>query len=176
MKTLRNFSILALLFTVACQSPDSDIRSAEDYDRFGAEMVLTSIVPAAELSQPIEGQMDQWVRIEGTIREVCTHKGCWLTLDAGTDRIVRVKVEKDDEGEYLFTVPDDIIGRTAVVEGWLTVAEVDADRQRHLAEDGGATEEELAAMEFAPIQELQLTASSIYIQKPAETPEGADAD
>lgn len=102
------------------------------------------------------------VRVAGTVSEVCQMAGCWLTFQNEAGVAFRVSVPRGDEG-YVFTFPKDVSGRQAVVAGVLTLEETDVETLRHLAADGGASEEELAAI-TAPERTLVLTATGARIE------------
>jgi hypothetical protein len=178
MKTLRILALALLLPLVACQQQARDLPlNADEFDFFGQEMVLASFVPVSQVATAPESFSEQWVKVEGTINQVCTNAGCWFTLDTDDLGTVRVNVQKDEDGQYLFTVPADIVGRHAIVEAWVEVVETTADYQQHLAEDAGATQEELEAAEFKPEREIRLTARSVYIKKAETTaPEEVEAE
>jgi len=169
MKTLQTLALALLLPLAACQNPaDQATINADDFDRYGEEMVLAAVFPISQVATSPDAYIEEWVKVEGTVNQVCTNAGCWMTLDTDDLGTVRVNVQKDEEGKYLFTVPQDIIGRRAIVDGWLEIVETSADYQRHLAEDAGASEEELDGVEFKPEREIRLTARSVYVQKADE--------
>ena len=85
------------------------------------------------------------VRVAGTVSEVCQMQGCWLTFQNEEGTPFRVSVPRDDDG-YVFTFPKDVSGQNAVVAGTLTIEETDVETLRHLAEDGGASADEVAAI------------------------------
>lgn len=107
------------------------------------------IITVAEVVNHAADLDGQTVRVAGVTEEVCQQMGCWLTLrpESGPSATpVRVRVVKDDAGDYAFTFPKDIAGRDVVLVGTVAQREVPVDERRHYAEDAGATEEELAAI------------------------------
>ena len=116
------------------------------------------------------------VLVEGSVREVCQMAGCWLALADAQGRAVRVQVPRDESESYVFTFPKDISGATVRIAGTLDVEEESVADQRHYAEDGGASEAEVAAI-TEPKRTLVLTADGAEILTPASTPAPeADAD
>lgn len=73
------------------------------------------------------------------VKEVCKSKGCWMKLELadGEEAMVRFK-------DYGFFMPMDIEGKEVVVNGLAFVEAMSVEEQKHYAEDGGATSEELA--------------------------------
>jgi hypothetical protein len=90
------------------------------------------------------------LKFNANIKEVCSKKGCWLTLPAGNDDetiMVRFK-------DYGFFMPLDAAGKEVIVAGKAFVNEVSVADLKHYAEDAGKSSEEIAnitesAMEFA---------------------------
>lgn len=76
-----------------------------------------------------------------TVKKVCQAKGCWMTLDLGSDKEAMVKFK-----DYGFFVPKDIAGKQVIVNGKAFVKEVSVEEQRHYAEDAGKTAEEIASI------------------------------
>ena len=75
------------------------------------------------------------------VLEVCQAKGCWMRLQLPGQEAVMVRFK-----DYGFFVPKDIAGKTVEVEGLAFISEVSEEERRHLAEDGGATAEELKSI------------------------------
>ena len=90
------------------------------------------------------------LKFNANIKEVCSKKGCWMTLPAGNDDetiMVRFK-------DYGFFMPLDAAGKEVIVAGNAFVKEVSVADLKHYAEDAGKSSEEIAnitesAMEFA---------------------------
>ena len=120
-----------------------------------ADLAFVSADDLATRADELDGQA---VAVEGTVREVCQMKGCWLTLDNAAGETIRVAVPKDADGEYLYTFPMDTAGRPARLAGTVTVEDTDVETLRHLAEDAGEGEEAVAAI-TEPERTIVLTAT-----------------
>ena len=79
-------------------------------------------------------------KLKGAITEVCSKKGCWMTLSMPneTDMMVRFK-------DYVFFVPLDASGEV-IVNGKAFFSETSIEDLRHYAEDAGASAEDIAAI------------------------------
>ncbi|MBT8245349.1 MAG: DUF4920 domain-containing protein [Winogradskyella sp.] len=77
-------------------------------------------------------------KMRGTISEVCSKKGCWMKLDMGDDKIVRVTFK-----DYGFFMPLNATGEV-VVNGKAFVSETSVDDLKHYAEDAGQSAKEIA--------------------------------
>ena len=158
-------ALFAGLVLAACSSDAPAPADAAAYDTYGASFEPVAAVPVqAALAEP-EGYVDRTVVLEGVVREVCQQAGCWLTLDAGDGRYVRIHVARTDSGSYAFTVPKDVAGRRVVVQGTLKAETLSAEEQQHLAEDAGTPPEPADSLPFTPQPEYQLTASGVLVEK-----------
>ncbi|EPR72979.1 hypothetical protein ADIWIN_2067 [Winogradskyella psychrotolerans RS-3] len=79
-------------------------------------------------------------KMKGKIIEVCSKKGCWMTLDVEGDTDVMVKFK-----DYGFFMPLNAEG-DVVINGKAYVSETSVEELRHYAEDAGKSEEEIAAI------------------------------
>ena len=154
---LRPTLFFLLLFTFTACGSDGD-QPIED--RFGAEFAATDVVPAESLliTYPEEALADS-VRttLRGTVHKVCQAKGCWMTVDAGNGEDMTVTFR-----DYGFFVPKDIDGREVVIHGVAYTQLTSVDELRHLAEDEGQSEQEVAAI-TAPRKELRFLADGVAL-------------
>ncbi len=96
------------------------------------------------------------VKFAATVKDVCQKKGCWMNLGMGeNEAMVRFK-------DYGFFMPKDIAGQEVIVNGKAYVEEMNVEDQRHYAEDGGATPEEIAAI-TEPKRTLSFEADGVLI-------------
>jgi hypothetical protein len=79
-------------------------------------------------------------KMTAKINEVCSKKGCWMTLDMGGKNEVMVKFK-----DYGFFMPLNAEGEV-VVNGKAYVTETSVDELRHYAEDAGKSKEEIEAI------------------------------
>ena len=175
---MRALLLLPLLALVGCQSESTDVSvTAPAGATVAADAGETSVVvvgdpvgdvaavTTADLVAEAAALDGQTVLVEGTIRESCRQSGCWLTLDAPGDALVRIAVPKDADGEYAFTFPtDDLSGSRVRLAGTFSVTEESVETLRHLAEDGGASPDSLARI-TAPKRTLALTTTGAEITR-----------
>ncbi len=168
------FFLLPALLLTACAGESPADETAEEPLAHNDDMVadLNTVVGedpgdgAVLFVDEVAAHPEQYVgapvRVAGTISEVCQMAGCWLTLQNESGVAFRIAVPRG-EGGYVWTFPKDVSGRQAVVAGVLAVEETDVETLRHLAEDGGATPEELAAI-TAPERTLVLSATGARLE------------
>ena len=83
--------------------------------KFGDEVTLEKSVSLTEIYASPDQYKNKEIRVEGTIKEVCQHKGCWLKLTDGTKELtIRFK-------DYGFFVPKDAATSTVIVQGIFTM-------------------------------------------------------
>ncbi len=143
--------ILALSFiVVSCKNEKSDEKqmadaekSAINYISFGDKITDKDVMGKEEMVEKYKNlKPGDTVNLKFTsqVKEVCQNKGCWMKMDMGADEaMVRFK-------DYGFFMPKDIAGQEVILEGKAYVEEMSVEDQRHYAEDGGKTAEEIAAI------------------------------
>ena len=89
------------------------------------------------------------IKIEGKILSTCPMKGCWMRLNIEKDTIlVRFK-------NYGFFVPKNgSVGKSAVINGKISVDTLSVAQLRHYAEDAGKSN-----LEISQINEPEITIS-----------------
>ena len=80
------------------------------------------------------------LKFNANIKEVCSKKGCWMTLPAGNnDETIMVRFK-----DYGFFMPLDAAGKDVIVAGKAFVNELSVADLKHYAEDAGKSSEEIA--------------------------------
>ncbi len=98
------------------------------------------------------------VKLVGTVNSSCQKKGCWMKMDIGNGEEMRVSFK-----DYGFFVPKNLNGETAIVDGYAFVDTIDVDFLKHLAEDAGKSEEEIAAI-TEPEVSVNFVANGVIIK------------
>ena len=100
------------------------------------------------------------LKFNANIKEVCSKKGCWMTLPAGNDDetiMVRFK-------DYGFFMPLDAAGKEVIVAGKAFVKEVSVADLKHYAEDAGKSSDEIANI-TEPAMEFAFEANGVLLKK-----------
>jgi|SRR5690554_427195 len=113
------------------------------YKSFGEEITKDGAIDAESLMEKyntlaVGDTID--LKVVAKVNEVCQNKGCWMKVALADDEAM-VKFK-----DYGFFMPKDIAGKEIIAEGKAYIAELSVDAQRHYAEDGGATPEEIATI------------------------------
>jgi len=119
------------------------------------------------------------IYLAGSVTSVCQKAGCWIKMvpmggeastTPGLDTAsVFVKLTCPTEG---FLVPVDSAGHPAIAYGEVVVQEYSQADARHFAEDEGASEEELAAIQ-GPQTVVRLMTPGVWVGRPAASAAGA---
>ncbi|PZX54882.1 DUF4920 domain-containing protein [Algoriphagus chordae] len=159
---------LGLAFSTSCQNQKSETiieaveteLSATDTvpGNYGADVDLTGVVSPSEMVFVVEKEGNFEGKISGEINEVCTKKGCWLTMDLPNGETMRVTFK-----DYEFFVPKNSQGYPVILEGIAVLTETDVETQRHYAEDGGMSKEDVEKI-TEPKREITFEATGVVIK------------
>lgn len=97
-------------------------------------------------------------KMTAKVDAVCQMKGCWMTLNLEDGNQVMVKFK-----DYGFFVPKDIAGKEVIVNGKAFVEATSVEDQRHIAEDAGKSEADIAAI-TAPKKTFAFEADGVLIK------------
>jgi hypothetical protein len=103
-------SLLLLSLFVAVSAVNADPSQS-----YGATITETRTTPLAKLLRRPSALEGRTLRIEGTVKDVCQGRGCWIELSDAKGRTFLAK-----SLDETVLVPKDIAGRRVVVQGVLT--------------------------------------------------------
>lgn len=152
------FVALFACFTVSqAQSPIAPAKAGVNY---GKKINKTGAVSVQKLASSFDNNKAFNGKIEGEVIEVCKKKGCFLLLKReGEQDPIMVRFT-----DYAYFVPQDLVGKTVVVEGKAKVKETTVEWQKHYAEDRGKSKEEIAKIN-KPKQEISVVADGVLVVK-----------
>ena len=141
MKRVWVIAVLGVMLAASLSAADC---SGESYGA-GVKISEATSVPAI-LDRPEEFS-GKAVRIEGQVKAVCEHMGCWMEIQAAdSERTLKVKVE---DGEIVF--PVSARGRRATAEGTVEIQTL--EREQYLKQKAHEAEERGAAFDPATVGE-----------------------
>ncbi|WP_086541620.1 DUF4920 domain-containing protein [Algoriphagus antarcticus] len=172
---MKNSHLVILAFGIvistACQNQKSETVTEEIQTEvtstasipgnYGADLDVLGVVSPAEMILVVEKEGDFEGKISGEIKEVCTKKGCWLTMDLPNGESMRVTFK-----DYGFFVPTTSQGYPVILEGVAVLTETDVETLRHYAEDGGMSKEDLEKI-TEPKREITFEAVGVVIKSKA---------
>ncbi len=165
-KQLLIFALFSIGLAFSCQTEKKETETnletvAEVPGNYGAEISDDGITASVDMINQVEVSGTFEGKIEGKINEVCTKKGCWLTMDLPNGESMRVTFK-----DYGFFVPTDSQGFPLVLEGVATLTTTDVATLQHFAEDQGKSPEEVAAI-TEPKREITFEATGVIIKAKA---------
>jgi hypothetical protein len=107
----------------------------------GEEITGEGSFTATEFLEQFDDHHGHETKIIATIDEVCAKKGCWMVLDLGDGKDMRVTFK-----DYEFFVPKNAAGKKAVVQGVATMDTTDVATLKHYASDAGESQEVIDAI------------------------------
>src|SRR6476661_7528959 len=154
MKKLLAIATLCLCITAPAQDKEK-VQAAKGvvYGNVSAEKkpVTTDELPSQLVNDTFDGQ------VTGKVVEVCKAEGCWIRLQKndGTSMMVRAK-------DHAFLMPENIVGKTVLVEGDATVKETSEEMRKHYAEDAGKSKDEIAKIKGSE-KDVQFAAKGVRV-------------
>ncbi|MDA7706233.1 MAG: DUF4920 domain-containing protein [Flavobacteriaceae bacterium] len=147
---MKNY-LLVIILTFSLYSCKQKVQSVQSpvqvgstvYDVYGAALDAQSVLPISDLAMSFSTMQKTdtlFTKVQGTIKEVCTKKGCWMTLDLGDEKDLMVRFK-----DYGFFMPLEAKG-DVIINGFATISETSVEDLKHYAEDAGATELEIEAI------------------------------
>lgn len=137
--------IASVIFLMACGNTEQPKEIVEDVKieitKHGDDISEDGAITPAEFLAQFNGKDSLEVKLAANISEVCAKKGCWMTLDLGGDKTMRVSFK-----DYGFFVPKDAAGKLATIQGVATIDTTDVATLKHYASDANATQEEIDAI------------------------------
>jgi len=154
MKT--KFYILTILIFYVCLKSSAQSKiNFESYGELFDSSQLTNYVDDKEIL--LNNPQDK-VKLKGKILSTCPMKGCWMKISVHQDTIlVRFK-------DYGFFVPKaGAEGKSAIVNGNISVDTLSVAQLRHYAEDAGKSRNEVLAI-VNPEITISLLADGVLIK------------
>lgn len=162
------FVAFSILTSIALAEPTTQPSSAKSY---GEPMKIadTQMIEVAKLLADPDAYAGKDVKVSGVVSDVCKNMGCWARLkpagdEAKSGKNVFVKFTcGGGDGPDGKLLPESVVGKTMVVEGRLKVSEISEETARHYAEDGGASEEEIAKIK-GPQKEIRIASPAARVE------------
>ncbi|MDW5289623.1 DUF4920 domain-containing protein [Formosa sp. PL04] len=120
-----------------------DVKPEIAYASFGKEINDSDVLTSEDIMEQYKNlKVGDTVnsKMTGKIIEVCSKKGCWMTLNVDGENEVMVKFK-----DYGFFMPLNAEG-DVIINGKAFVTETSVDELRHYAEDAGKSEDQIAAI------------------------------
>ncbi|MFT6795386.1 MAG: hypothetical protein ACJART_000519 [Maribacter sp.] len=164
---MKSFNILLVVFAMvlSCkgQNTDKNQESPQNILRFFGEKIEADDAKNTKKMLADYNAMNQNDTLQSKfvakVKEVCKAKGCWMKLELANGEEAMVKFK-----DYGFFMPMDIEGKEVVVNGLAFLEAMSVEDQKHYAEDGGATADELAKI-IAPKRTYGFEADGVFLKE-----------
>ncbi len=133
------------LFSTSCEKKGSS--GSDVFSIVGDTIDANGAVDVNTLPALLDGYDSFECKLRGEINAVCQTKGCWMTMPISEDEDLLVRFK-----DYGFFVPKNSSGHNGVIEGIAYVDTIDVAERKHLAQDEGLSEEEIAAIDQPEIK------------------------
>lgn len=158
---MKKLLFIAALAIAATNIQAQDRPSAVPGQTYGEKITEKGAVDIKKLPKLIEKSENGKVqtKIKAKVVDVCTKKGCWINLELDNNETVFVKMK-----DYAFFLPEDVVGKTIVLEGEAFEKVTSVNELRHYAEDAGKSKEEVEKI-TEPEKQIRFMASGIVVPK-----------
>lgn len=150
------FFSLLVIAGLSVQAQDKEKVQASKGVVYGEVSEEKSPVSVDDIKDKLVGNKFEG-QVKGKVVEVCKAEGCWIRLQRadGTAMLVRAK-------DHAFLMPENIVGKTVLIEGNAVIKEVTEDMRKHYAEDAGKSKEEIAKIK-GPEKDVQFAAKGVKV-------------
>ena len=155
MKT-KLYILISLLFSISLLLNG---QSNKNFDTYGQSFDIAGINNYKVEKESLLNNPQDDTKLEGQILSTCPMKGCWMKMSVEQDTIlVRFK-------DYGFFVPKSgAEGKSAIINGKLSVDTLSVAQLRHYAEDAGKSNEEVSKI-INPEITISFLADGVVIDK-----------
>ncbi|MBD1394798.1 DUF4920 domain-containing protein [Mucilaginibacter glaciei] len=126
---------------------------------YGKTLTADNSVSTEVLNSTLSKDSVYTGKITGTVVEVCKKKGCFMKIAQVKGAPIMVQFT-----DYAYFMPQNIVGKTVVVEGKAKVKETSVARLKHYAADAGKSIEEIA-MISEPKKDISIMADGVLVVK-----------
>jgi hypothetical protein len=135
------------------------IKPADAGVTYGKEVTADNALNTEALNKTLSTDSIYNGKITGTVVEVCKKKGCFMKISQANGAPIMVQFT-----DYAFFMPQNIVGKTVVVEGKAKVKETSVERLKHYAADAGKSKEEIAMIN-TPKKDISILADGVLVVK-----------
>jgi hypothetical protein len=96
-------------------------------------------------------------KVTGKVKEVCKAMGCWIKLEKADGSSLMVKSK-----DHSFFMPENLVGKTVVMEGTARIKEESEEKRKHYAKDAGKSKEEIKKIKGSE-KEVHFVASGVKV-------------
>lgn len=148
-------AISAMMLVVLVNAQD-EVKPAAPGVVYGTVTEKGEAIKVTELNTKMKDDKYEG-KVTGKVTEVCKAMGCWIKLELADGKTIMVKAK-----DHSFTMPQDIVGKTVVVDGEAKSKEISEAMRKHYAEDGGKSKEEINKIKGST-KEVMIAANGVKV-------------
>ena len=155
-KFLLTVVIAGLGMIANAQPPAGD---AKPGDYYGEKVTTDGALNISDVAKKLQGGSPEFtdVKIKAKVVDVCSKKGCWMTLELEGGQTAMVKMK-----DYGFLVPMAAKGKTVIIDRNVSMKTTSVAELKHYAEDAKKTQAEIDAI-TQPEKEVRVLAKGIVV-------------
>ena len=154
---LKTILCLAVFFACGVLYAQPPAGAAKKGEIYGKKITATNAITLKELESQLAKQETVTAKIKGTVKEVCSKKGCWVTMELPDKTQMMVKFK-----DYAFFVPTALSGKTVVLDGTARRKIVSVNELKHFAEDAKKPQAEIDAI-TQPEKQVKFEATGVLV-------------
>lgn len=148
--------VAGLGFAAQAQPPAGDAKPGDTYgEKVTADGAVSLQDVATKLNAGGTDAVD--LKVKAKVVDVCSKKGCWITLELADGQTAMVKMK-----DYGFFLPLAAKGKTVVIDGQVSLKTTSVAELKHYAEDAKKSKEEIDAI-TEPKKEVRVMAKGIVV-------------
>lgn len=157
MKKFFFTTVLAIAAVALHAQPPAGDAKPGDY--YGEKVTTDGAVSLKDAASKLDASHTEVenAKIKAKVVDVCSKKGCWITLEMPNGETAMVKMK-----DYGFFVPLAAKGKTVVIDGNVSLKTTSVAELKHYAEDAKKSKEEIDAI-TKPQQEVRVLAKGIVV-------------
>jgi hypothetical protein len=156
-KQMKKILLAAFLFAgVAASAQTKEKTQAAPGVVYGVVGEEVKAIPADQVKDKLVNDEFQG-QIKAKVVEVCKAEGCWIKVERSNGAAMMVRAK-----DHAFLMPENIVGRTVIIEGNATVKEVTEEMRRHYAEDAGKSKKEISKIKGSE-KDVQFAATGVKV-------------
>ncbi|AKQ45666.1 amino acid aminotransferase [Rufibacter radiotolerans] len=157
---MKRLSILLFaFFSLSVAFAQTNIPAAKPGMTYGKKVNAKKAIQLPEMTAKLATDSVFTGKVEGTVVEVCKKKGCFMKLARANGEPIMVNFK-----DYGFFMPQDIVGKTVILDGTAKVKETSVEDLKHLAQDANKSKEEIASI-TQPKKDIVFVANGVLVVK-----------
>lgn len=149
--------LTAALFISVISFAQTKITPAAAGVTYGKAITADKAIDVTSLNAALTTDSVYNGRVIGKVVEVCTKKGCFMKIARQTGNPIMVRFT-----DYAYFMPQNIVGKTVVVEGKANVNETSVAKLQHYAADAGKSKNEIAKI-TQPKKDIEIMADGVLV-------------